>query len=239
MSGSNSFPAGVKADPLAAPEALDLAVHAAPRPTALVAEQRTRRGRWTMITVWLLCALPVIASYLTFYVFKPTGKAYGDLQSPAVDLPANLPLRTLDGAAVSAESLKKQWLLLVVDGGSCLDACEDRLYMQRQLREMLGRERDRLDKIWLVVDDAPVAPKLREALEATPGMRILRADRDALAAWLKPATGHSLAEHLYLVDPMGRWMWRAPVRPDPQRVRKDIAKLLKAANSWDEPGRPQ
>jgi hypothetical protein len=235
MSGSNSFPAGGNAKP----EALDLAVHAAPSTTAWVSEQRTRRGRWTMITVWLLCALPVIASYLTFYVFKPTGRAYGDLQSPALDMPADLLLRTLDGQPVQAASLKKQWLLVVVDGGSCLEGCEDRLYMQRQMREMLGRERDRLDKVWLVVDDAPISATLREALAATPAMHVLRADRDAIAAWLQPATGYSLADHLYLVDPMGRWMWRAPIKPDPQRVLKDIAKLLKAANSWDEAGRPQ
>jgi hypothetical protein len=233
MSGSNSFPTGDNAEP----EALALSVHASPAATSLVSDPRTRRGRRIMITVWLLCALPVIASYLTFYVFKPSGQAYGDLQRPTSDMPTQLHLRQLDGQAVDVQGLKGQWLLIVIDGGSCLEGCEDRLFMQRQLREMLGRDRDRLDKVWLVVDDAPIQPKLRESLEATPAMHILRADREALAAWLKPATGHSLADHLYLVDPMGRWMWRAPVKADPQRVKKDLSKLLKAANSWDQPGR--
>jgi hypothetical protein len=33
------------------------------------------------------------------------------------------------------------------------------LFEQRQLREMLGRERDRVDNLWLVPDDAPCGPR--------------------------------------------------------------------------------
>lgn len=234
MSGSESFPAGGKS----APEALDLSVHAAHAPGDLVQSQRTRRGRWTMIAVWLLCALPVIASYLSFYVWKPSGKAYGDLIHPPLDMPTGLPLRTLTGQDVPAAALKDQWLLVVVDSGRCTGSCEDRLFMQRQLREMLGKERDKLDKVWLVVDDAPIADALRHSLENTPAMHILRVDRAALAAWMEPATGHGLGDHLYLVDPRGRWMWRSPVAAEPQKVKRDLSKLLRAADSWDQAGRP-
>lgn len=234
MSGSESFPAGGKS----APEALDLSVHAAHAPGELLQTQRTKRGRWTMIMVWLLCALPVIASYLSFYVWKPSGKAYGDLIHPTLDIPTDLPLRTLASVPVAAAALKDQWLLVVVDSGSCTGTCEDRLFMQRQLREMLGKERDKLDKVWLVVDDAPVSDTLRRSLESTPAMHILRADRSAVAGWLQPATGHGLAEHLYLVDPRGRWMWRSPVAAEPQKVKRDLSKLLRAADSWDKAGRP-
>ena len=42
---------------------------------------------------------------------------------------------------------------------SCDAACEKRLFVQRQLREMLGRERDRVDKVWLVTGEgAPPVP---------------------------------------------------------------------------------
>ncbi len=192
-----------------------------------------------MAMVVFLCALPVIASYFTFYVIQPRGQGYGELISPAVELPADLPLRTLDGKPVTPASLKQQWMLVVVDGGSCVGGCEEHLYMQRQLREMLGKERDRVDKLWLVVDDAPIQPALQTSLSQSPAMTVLRTDREALAKWLQPAQGQSLTGHLYIVDPMGRWMWRSPLRPDPQRVRSDLQKLLRASNSWDLPGRPQ
>lgn len=216
-------------------------MHTLPAPEALVAGERTQRGRWMMAFVVLLCALPVIASYFTFYVLQPRGQAFGELIHPARELPAALPLRTLDGAAVAPASLKGQWLLVVVDGGSCVADCEPHLFMQRQLREMLGRERDRLDKLWLIADEAPVAPALRASLEAAPGTTVLRTDAAALAAWLQPATGHGLGQHLYLVDPMGRWMWRSPAQPtadDAQKIKRVIDKLLRASGSWDRAGRP-
>src|SRR5256885_8803090 len=53
---------------------------------------------------------------------------------------------TLDGAPLPLQSLKGQWLLLSVAGGACGSACESHLYLQRQLRETLGREKDRLDR---------------------------------------------------------------------------------------------
>lgn len=216
-----------------------MAVHAQAPVDDLMRGERTARGRWMMAMVVFLCALPVIASYFTFYVIQPRGQGYGELISPTVELPADLPLRTLDGQRIVAASLKQQWLLVVVDGGSCVGGCEEHLYMQRQLREMLGKERDRVDKLWLVVDDAPIKPALQTSLSQSPAMTVLRTDRDALAKWLQPAQGQSLTGHLYIVDPMGRWMWRSPLRPDPQRVRSDLQKLLRASNSWDLPGRPQ
>jgi hypothetical protein len=235
MSGSKSSPAAAEA-----PEVpLAMSVHGLPAAAGLAGTDRTRRGRWMMLFVVLLCAAPVIASYFTFYVIQPRGDAYGELIHPAQPMPAELRLQRLDGQAVSAASLQQQWLLVVVDGGSCVASCEQHLYLQRQLREMLGRERDKLDKLWLVVDDAPIDAKLRTSLEATPAMTVLRADAQQLSAWLQPAAGQSITSHLYLIDPLGRWMWRSPVKPEPQRLKADINKLLRAAASWDKPGRPQ
>jgi hypothetical protein len=40
-----------------------------------------------------------------------------------------------------------------------------------------------------------------------------------------------------VVDPMGEWMMRAPVNPDPQKLKRDLEKLLRASSSWDVAGR--
>jgi hypothetical protein len=222
--------------------ALDLTVHGAPQPDAVQAlgqMERTRKGRIMMVVVVLLCALPVLASYFTFYVLKPQGNAYGELIAQQPELPSDLLLTTLDGKPVDPKSLHHQWLLVVVDGGSCVAQCETHLYMQRQLREMLGRERDRLDKLWLVTDDAPIKPALREALAAHPSTTVLRVPAEALSRWIEPGTGQALSAHLYLVDPMGRWMWRSPAQPDPMKIKKDLDRLLKASVHWDKAGRPE
>lgn len=191
-----------------------------------------------MLLVLAICAAPVVASYFTYFVVRPQGHSnYGALIEPTRALPAALPLTTLEGQPVAASSLRGQWLLVVVGGGACEADCEKRLYVQRQLREMLGRDRDRLDKVWLVTDNAAPRPALRAALEASPATTMLRVEAAALAAWLAPAAGQRLDDHLYLVDPHGDWMMRLPAAPEPNRVKRDLERLLRASASWDQPGR--
>src|SRR6218665_1761579 len=126
MSGSNSSAPVAKpsSDPVA------LTVHSLPEPQAL---RQQRIGRWRMLMVVAVCAAPVIASYFSFYVLKLSGSAYGDLIAPTIDMPADLSLRDLNGQAVTAESLKGQWLLTVVQEGACDTACEKLLFQQPQL----------------------------------------------------------------------------------------------------------
>ena len=198
---------------------------------------RRRSGRWKMLLVLLMCAAPVIASYFTYFVIRPEGRTnYGTLVLPTRSMPA-LALTTLDGAPVVAASLRGQWLLVVVGPSSCDEACQKQLFMQRQLREMLGRERDRLDKVWLVTDGGAVAAPLRAAMQAGEPTQVLRVDAAALAQWLQPEAGGKLEAHLYVVDPMGEWMLRAPANPEPSRLKRDLDKLLRASSFWDTAGR--
>ncbi|TCP09006.1 SCO family protein [Caldimonas thermodepolymerans] len=235
MSGSNSFAPGSADRPEGGPpEPLSFTVHTMPRPS-VDADRRTRAGRLKMLLVLLVCAAPVIASYFTYYVIRPEGRTnYGELILPQRPLPEALPLRDLQGQPVAATSLKDQWLLVVVAGGACDERCERHLYLQRQLRETLGKDRDRLDKVWFVTDEAAVRP---EVLQAIPGAQVLRVPQESLAEWLAPAEGRQLPDHLYVVDPLGNWMMRFPAEADANKVKRDLAKLMRASASWDRPGR--
>lgn len=218
-------------------EPLGLTVHSLPLPQDAMARQRAS-GRLKMLAVLAVCAAPVIASYYLYYVARPSGSgtAYSDLIQPTVPMPA-VTARTLQGDEQPLRGLAGQWLLVVVDSGACDTDCEQRLFMQRQLREMTGRERDRIDKLWLVIDDAAPSPALLQALQATPAMNILRLPRDVAAAWLKPAPGRALEDHLYIVDPLGEWMMRAPAAADPSRLKRDVERLMRGSAGWDKPGR--
>lgn len=226
-----------------APEPLTFTVHGITPPDlddpVQAARRRTRSGRVKMLLVLAICAAPVLASYFTYYVVRPQGRTnYGALIQPTRGMPG-LDLATLDGEPVAASALRGQWLLLTVGPAACGAGCERRLLLQRQLREMLGRERDRLDKVWLVTDHGPLAPPLRASLEAGAGtpVKLLRADAAAVAGWLEPADGQTLQDHLYVVDPLGEWMLRLPADPDPARARRDLERLLRASSWWDTPGR--
>ncbi len=219
-----------------AAEPIQLSVHSMPPLDA--AQRRAGSGRVKMLLILLACAAPVIASYFTFYVIRPEGRSnYATLISPARELPATLPLLDLQGRAVSPASLRGQWLIVTAGPAACDTNCEKRLFAQRQLREMTGRERERIDKLWLVTDSAPIKPELLAALAATPATQVLRVPASDLSAWLAGAPGESLDSHLYLVDPMGRWMMRAPVPLDPAKFKRDIDRVLRASSSWDTAGR--
>ena len=225
-------------------EPLGLTVHSLPRPQDAVGDagRRTRLGRMKMLVVLAVCAAPVIASYLTYYVIRPEGRRnYGELVEPQRPLPA-LDTTTLDGARVPLRSLRGQWLLVSVAPGACDPACERHLYLQRQLREGLGKDKDRVDWVWLVTDQAPVRASLRAAVaQAT----VLRVDAGALSQWLQASSGQALPDQLYLVDPLGNWMMRFPALKTGEldtaaakNIKRDIERVLRASASWDQPGRP-
>ena len=225
-------------DRVDAPEALSFSVHAMPSPRLDVDRRRVVSGRLRMLLVLLACAAPVVASYLTYYVIRPEGRSnYATLISPSRSLPFDLALRDLSGAPVDAASLKGQWLTVIVSDASCAADCEKRVYLQRQLREMLGPDRTRVDRVWLLTTEGSPSPALVTAAQATGGLWVLHADPKALARWLAPEPGHGLADHLYVVDPMGEWMMRAPVDPEPARLKRDLSRLLRASAFWDQEGR--
>ena len=218
---------------------LGLTVHSIPTPEGAMAMEarRTGIGRWKMIGLLLVCAAPVIASYFTYYVVRPDGRRnFGELIEPQRPLPEQASV-SLSGEQGSLKALKGQWLLVSVAGGACDDACTRHLYLQRQLREGLGKDKDRVDWVWLVSDDAPVPEKLLPALKDAT---VLRVSPTELSAWLAPAAGSQLPDHLYVVDPMGNWMMRFPARLDVSgaaQAKRDLERLLRASAFWDRAGR--
>ncbi len=219
--------------------ALGLTVHSMPESEQIAAAPgaRTRIGRLKMLLVFLMCAAPVAASYFTYYVVRPEGRRnFGALIDPQRPTPP-MQAQALNGGTLNLQSLKGQWLLVSVASGSCDDACAHHLYLQRQLRESLGKEKDRLDWVWLVNDEAPVAEALRPALK---GATVLRVPASELAQWLQSESGHALPDHLYVVDPMGNWMMRFPAGLDlntAANAKRDLTRLLSASASWDNAGR--
>jgi hypothetical protein len=218
---------------------ISLTVHSMPQyqDAQAASAGQTRVGRWKMLLVLLACAAPVVASYFTYYVVRPEGRRnFGELITPQRDLP-DLVATAMDGTPQNLRALKGQWLLISVGSGACNATCERHLYLQRQLREGLGKEKDRVDWVWLINDDVAVPPALTPALK---GATVLRVPTQGLARWLEPQVGANLERHLYLVDPIGNWMMRFPVDVDAtniSKVKKDLERVLKASAFWDNAGR--
>src|SRR5687768_3956828 len=101
MSGSSSSPPAAR--PHMLDEPLGLTVHSLPAPQEAVSDdsRRTKTGRLKMLAVLAVCASPVIASYLTYYVIRPEGRRnHGELIDPQRPLPAINATAALDGKPV-------------------------------------------------------------------------------------------------------------------------------------------
>jgi cytochrome oxidase Cu insertion factor (SCO1/SenC/PrrC family) len=189
--------------------------------------RRTSAGRWKLFAVLAVCAAPIIFSYLTYYVIKPTGRTnYGDILDPRL-----YPIPKLDGTLVGGEkkeldAFNGKWIMLHVDSGACLDACQKMLYDMRQLRLIQGKEMDRVERVWLITDEQPVDTVLIRAFD---GMHILKVNVNTLRSWLPIEADTQLQDHIFMIDPRGNLMMRFPKNGDPQKMKKDISKLLRAS----------
>ena len=192
-------------------------------------KQAQNTGRWKLLAVVAVCAFPIIASYFTYYIIKPTGRNnYGALIDPRLHpIPeAQLQVTELDGKAAPLAQFKGKWVLLQTGSSDCQEACKKQLFDMQQLRLMQGKERERLERVWLVTDAQPLDTLVMREFDGTS---MLRVNNDALKAWLPVEAGGQTSDHLYLIDPLGNLMMRFPKDADPNKIKKDIAKLLKAS----------
>jgi len=196
-------------------------------------------GRWKLLAVVAVCAAPLIFSYLTYYVIKPTGRTnFGTLLDPRQHPIPALGTVDLEGKPKALDAYKGKWIMLQAAPGDCQQTCQDQLIAMRQLRIMQGKGMERIERVWLVTDQNPLDIALMKWIDGT---HMLRVKPEAVSAWLPVEQGGKVADHIYLIDPLGNLMMRFPkmqfpknadpenVSQDLRKVSKDIGKLLKAS----------
>lgn len=188
---------------------------------------QTKMGRLKLFLVLAVCAAPMILSYLTYFVIKPSGRTnYGTILDPRSYPLPKLGGHLLGGDAKELDAYKGKWIMLQVDSGDCNERCKKKLYDMRQLRTAQGKEMERIERVWLIIDASPVDTVL---LREYDGTRILRVDGVLLKKWLPTEPGTELNDHMYMIDPLGNLMMRFPKAADPNKIKKDISKLLRAS----------
>ena len=176
-----------------------------------------------MLAIAALCLAPFVAAVLVYFNWQPQGGAnYGDLipAHPLIDPP----LRLLDQHPFKLSALRGKWVLLQLDRADCAAACRAKLYDMRQVRLAQGREMERVERVWLILDDAPLDTLLMREYDGT---RMLRAGGSPIVAEFPPAG--AARDHIYLIDPHGNLMLRFPRNADPRRMYKDLSRLLRAS----------
>jgi hypothetical protein len=190
-------------------------------------KKQQTKGRWKLFAVIAICAAPMIASYLAYYVIKPQGRTnYGTILDPRAYPIPSLGSTTLDGKPISLDAYKGKWVMLQVNSADCDEACQKKLYDMRQLRLTQGKERDRMERVWLITDNKPLETLLMREYDGT---RLVRVNPNLVRAWLPVEPGTTVTDHIYMIDPLGNLMMRFPKDADPNKIKKDLSKLLKAS----------
>ena len=191
-----------------------------------------RRSVLPLIAVLLVCLAPVVFALLAYYVpalgLRPdTRTGHGQLIEPQRDIPAGLVLQDAQGQPYDLNQLKGQWVVISTGPGACPETCVQGLYVLRNSHASQGKSVDRVERIWIITDDAPPAPVVGEAYVGT---HVLRGDPAALAAWLVPDAADpaaALAHGLWIMDPLGHLMMHFPDAEQPEAVRDALRTLLK------------
>ncbi|MFZ6757075.1 SCO family protein [Undibacterium sp. Ji50W] len=194
-------------------------------------DKQTSGGRWKLLIVLAVCAAPMIFSYLAYYVIKPSGRTnYGSILDPR-----NYPMPKIAGhplgasatdAVVGLDAYKGKWIMLQIDSGACAEACQKKMYDIRQLRVAQGKEMDRIERVWLITDDVAIDTAL---IRQHDGARMLKVDPAVLKSWLPTESATQISDHIYMIDPLGNLMMRFPKDADPNKIKKDLGKLLRAS----------
>lgn len=160
--------------------------------------------------VFAVCAAPIVLG-TGAYLLGLHGEAnnYGELLAP----------RVLEAPAFKA--LRGKWLLVTFDPALCSAQCEHKLYVVRQVRRAQGAGAERIERVWIVTDGGEPPAKLRDAIEGTHFVAL------AAAAPLAAFPPGDQRPFIYLVDPLGNLMMRYPGEPAPEKMIKDLERLLR------------
>jgi hypothetical protein len=186
------------------------------------------KQRLKFFFIVFVCLLPVLAGYALYFFWKPSSfNNYGELIQPQRSTKA-LALTDLQGKTVAMEQFRKRFVMVTVAPSECDSGCVEQLYTTRQLRTMQGKDRERVDRLWIISNSTGVPAA--SVLDNQDGLVVARADPAALAQLFPVAPGNQLQDHVYLIDYQGNLMMRFPKKPDPYKIKKDLSILLRAAS---------
>ena len=184
-------------------------------------EERRMSGRLQLSLIAAVFFGPLLfAAWLYFQgeLIQPTSRSnHGSLLEPIVNL-----LDELSESPLHVHN-RDRWLLVYAQVESCESGCRDALHTQRQSRLMLGKEMDRVKRVFLHGDTPPDTVFLAD--EHSDLITLSDSNLDALLTMKKPT--ELPAGGYYLIDPLGNLVMY--FRPDinPRDMVDDVKHLLR------------
>ena len=115
---------------------------------------------------------------------------------------------------------------------TCEASCEDLLYQTRQIRTALGKDTERVQRIYLLASIPQESAQLERLLDMHPDL--------LLAVLTSPETVQQFptpdevpfwsGRQLYIVDPLGNLMMRYSAEQAPKDMLADLKRLLRLSH---------
>lgn len=182
------------------------------------------RGRRTLLLLAVVFLGPMavaMALYFTGFRWRPEGSTHhGALYQPARPLPEASVAWV--GSAPASGTLRGKWSLMYIGTGECAAECRETLVVTRQVRRALGRELDRVQRLYLLRSGAPDSAFLAGE---HPGIGVV-AD-GATVAEIGRIAGQVGEGDIFLADPLGNLVMRYPAGTPIKDIHADLQRLLK------------
>ena len=174
--------------------------------------------------VAVLFVAPMAVAWFMFLGQSGTGSvagAHGMLAQPPLPL-GEMELPAGGDAGVEAQ-LAGRWSLLYLHKGACEQACKDALTRMRQVRLALGKDADRLQRVFVPLDSAARGAGLAQSFT---GMAIVPQDAPGRHDLVQRIGARQPGEVL-LVDPLGNLVLSYPPEIEADGLFRDTRHLLK------------
>lgn len=184
-------------------------------------------NRVQLILILVVFAAPVVGAFL--YTPKSFNN-YGDIYTPVRPV-SNLLMQGKSGP-VELDSFRRQWVFLVTADSQCKKACEDNILKMRQLRFMQNNDMTRIRTVFMHTD-LPVAIAQDLAAKYSP-IESYSVERAKFEQWteilkIEDVPAEAQDDRFFIIDPAGNLMMSYPPSADPNMIKKDIKRLLKAS----------
>lgn len=201
------------------------------KPDHRVVDDRTLFwNRVQLIMVLLVFLAPIIGAFWYMQYGVKRFNNYGEIYNPVRQID-NLTLQSGE-QIIDFDSMRRQWVFLVVIADQCNEACEFNLLKIRQLKAMQNNDMRRIRTVFIYDDLEPmVAEDLHKKYQPIEGYKVATSDFNNWTKVLKRPKADDSTERnrIYIIDPAGNLMMSYPAESDPNLMKKDIKRLLKAS----------
>ena len=197
-------------------------------------QQTLRSKRRTILIMLAVFALPYAMAWFLYFkpeVFNLGTRNHGTLISPVISQ-ETYQLSHPDGTSYQFIKDSDKWMLMTFGSATCEKACQTNLFTLQQLRRMMGVDRIRLNRSYILLGEessgAIDQPSINQQLEKFQGTSLYRL-KTATAKALEEKLGipiGKLKDHILVADPRGNLVMYYPQEEDPKKIIEDIEILF-------------